>query len=51
MAKKQVLDYITIYADEQNWDAWKDYCSACGVPRDATSITIKFKHEDVEYRE
>lgn len=51
MAKKSTKSYITIYADEQTYDAWRDYCNACGVPRDATKITVFFNEKDVMYAE
>ena len=49
--KKKEMNYITLYADEHDTDAWKDYCRAAGVPTSATEITLWFKEEDVEYED
>ena len=39
---------IVIYADECNYDTWKEYCAICNVDRSATSISIIFDEKDVE---
>ena len=43
------MNYIVLYPDDCNWNAWKDYCDICGVSYDATCIKIKFDLDDVEY--
>ena len=44
-------NYITLYADDFDTDTWAGYCCAAGVPESATTITVKFTDDDVEYEE
>lgn len=48
---KEELNYIILYADEHDRDVWKDYCSACGAPLSATSITIYFDPKKCDFTE
>ena len=41
-------NYIIIWKDEQDWDAWKDYCNATGSSRNSSYIKIFFNPEDCE---
>ena len=40
---------IKLYADEFLKNAWEEYCDIAEVPYNATSITIKFETDEVEY--
>lgn len=42
---------IKLYADEFSKSAWEEYCDIAKVPYDATSITIEFETDEVEYTE
>lgn len=44
-------NYIVIYAEDFDRDVWCNYCCAANVPESATSITITFTDDDVEYTE
>lgn len=39
---------IILYADDFDHDVWEEYCDVVGVSHNASSITIKFNHRDVE---
>ena len=39
---------IILYADDFDHDVWEEYCDVVGVSHYASSISIKFNHEDVE---
>jgi hypothetical protein len=42
---------IILYADDFDCDVWKEYCDVVGVSYSASSITIKFDHNDVKTNE
>lgn len=42
------MNYIVLYADDYDYDVWKEYCDICHVPYDVISITIRFNLGDVE---
>ena len=38
------MDYIVLYADDFDYDVWKEYCDICGVGYDATYIRFNFSN-------
>ena len=42
------MSHIILYADDFNYDVWKEYCEICGVHPSAISITIIFDDNDVK---
>lgn len=42
------MNHIVLYADNFDWDVWKEYCDICDVGYSATYIDIKFNPCDVE---
>jgi len=42
------MNYIILYADDYDCDAWEEYCDACGVSYDEAYIKVKFNINDVE---
>lgn len=43
------MRHIIIYAEDYDYDVWKEYCDICDADYDATYIKIAFNDEDVEF--